>query len=94
MKDSDKSKEMSCLHYWDVNKLYSWAMPHKLPLNSFEGIKDTSQFNEDFIKNYNEEHYKGYFLEVDVQFVEKLRELHTYLPFYQKESKLKTSKNL
>ena len=31
------------------------AMPQNLPVNNFEWIKDTSQFNEDFIKNYNEE---------------------------------------
>ena len=30
-------------------------MVQKLPANSFEWIEDTSQFNEDFIKNYNEE---------------------------------------
>ena len=30
-------------------------MSQKLPVNNFEWIKDTSQFNEDFIKNYNEE---------------------------------------
>ena len=29
-------------------------MLQKLPVNNFEWIKDTSQFNEDFIKNYNE----------------------------------------
>ena len=38
----------------------------KLPVNNFEWIKDISQFNEDFIKNYNEESSEGYFLEVDV----------------------------
>ena len=27
----------------------------KLPVNKFEWIEKTSQFNEDFIKNYNEE---------------------------------------
>ena len=26
-----------------------------LPVNNFEWIKDSSQFNEDFIKNHNEE---------------------------------------
>ena len=31
------------------------VMPQNLPVNNFEWIKDTSQFNEDFIKNYNEE---------------------------------------
>ena len=34
----------------------------KLPVNNFERIEDTSQFNEDFIKNYNEESDKRYFL--------------------------------
>ena len=36
-------------------------MSQKLPVNNFEGIKDTSQLNEDFIKNYNEESDEGYF---------------------------------
>ena len=37
-------------------------MSQKLPVNNFEWIKDTSQFNEDFIKkNYNEESNEGYF---------------------------------
>ena len=43
------------IKYWDVNNLNGWAMSQKLPVNNFEWIKDTSQFNEDFIKNYNEE---------------------------------------
>ena len=34
-------------------------------------IKDTFQFTEDFIKSYNEEGDEGYFLEVDVQYLEK-----------------------
>ena len=67
MKDYDKNKELSCLKYWDVNNLYGWAMSQKLPVNKFERIEDTSQFNEDFIKNYNEESNEGYFPEVDVQ---------------------------
>ena len=47
-------------------------MSQKLPVNNFEWIKDNSQFNEDFIKNYNEESDEGYnFLEVDVQYIEK-----------------------
>ena len=46
-------------------------MSQKLPVNNFEWIKDTSQFNEDFMKSYNEESYEGYFLEVDVQYLEK-----------------------
>ena len=39
----------------------------KLPVNDFEWIKDTSQFDEELKKNYNEENDEGYFLEVTVQ---------------------------
>ena len=42
-------------------------MSQMLPVNNFEWINDTYQFNEDFIKNYNEESDEGYFLEVDPQ---------------------------
>ena len=38
-------------------------MSEKLPINNFEWIEDTSQFNEGFIKNYNEESDKGYFVD-------------------------------
>ena len=69
-------KESSYLQYWDVNNLYGWTMSQKFPVNNFEWIKDTSQFNEDFIKNYNEESDEGYFFEVDVQCLEKLQKLH------------------
>ena len=45
----------------------------KLPINKFEWTEDTSKFNEDFVKNYNEENNKWYFLEVDVQHLKKLK---------------------
>ena len=59
MKDYDQNKESSYLKYWDINNLYAWEMWQKLPLNKFEWIEDTSQFNEDFIKNYSEESVEG-----------------------------------
>ena len=65
-KNYDEYKGSSYLQYWGVNNLYGWAMLQKLPVNNFEWIKDTSQFNEDFIKNYIEESDERYFLEVDV----------------------------
>ena len=72
IKDYDKNKESSYLKYWDVNNLYGWAMSQKFPVNKFEWIKDACQFGQDFIKNYNEESDEVYFLEVDVQYPEKL----------------------
>ena len=59
MKDFDKNKGLPYLHYWDINNLYVWAMPQNLPVNNFEWIKDTFQFNEDFIRKYNEESDEG-----------------------------------
>ena len=73
----------------DVNNLYGWAMLHKLPVNEFEWIEETSQLNDDFIKNYNEDSDKEYFLEVDAQYLQKLHELHSGLPFLPERKKIR-----
>ena len=88
MKDYDKNEESSYLQYWDVNNLYGWEISQNLPINNFEWIEDTSQFNEDVIKNYNKESDEGYFLDVDVQYLEKLHELHNDLPFLRDRLKI------
>ena len=56
-------------------------MSQKLPVNGFEWVEDTSPFNEDFKKSYNEESDEGYFLEVDAQYPENLLDRHNDLPF-------------
>ena len=77
------------LKYWDIYfNLYGWAMSEKFPVNNFEWIKDTSQFNKDFIKSYNEESDEGYYIEFDVHDPEKLHELHNGLQFLPKRMKL------
>ena len=81
MKDYDTNIQSSYIQYWDVNNLCGWAMSQKLPVNSFEWIKGTSQFNEDLIKHCNEESDEGHFLEVDVQYLEKKHEIHMIYPF-------------
>ena len=82
----------SHLKYWDVNNLYGREMSQKLPVNNFEWIEDTFQFNEDFIKIYNEESNEGYFLEVDVQY--PLHELHNDLPFLPERMKIEKTEKL
>ena len=62
--------------------------------NNFEWIKDTSQFNEDFIKNYNEESDQGYFFEIDVQYIEKLHELLNYFTFLPERLKIEKIEKL
>ena len=56
------------------------------------GSKISSQFNEDFIKNYNKESVEGHFLEVDVECPEKLHELQKNLRFFPERIKLKVKK--
>ena len=56
-------------------------MSQKLPINKFEWIDETSQFNKDFVKNYNEESDECNLLKVDVQYPEKLHKIHDDLPF-------------
>ena len=94
MKDYYKNKESSYLNHWDVNSLYGWPMLRKLLLNNFKWIEETSQFNDNFIKNYNEESDEGYFLEVDVQYPEKNMNFIMTYNFSPKERNLKKSKCL
>ena len=65
------------------------AMSQKLPANNLEWIKDTSHVSEDFIKNYKEERDEGYFLKVDIQYLEKLHEVHNDLLFLPERMKTK-----
>ena len=69
-------------------------MFQKLPVNNLGWIKDTSQINNDFIKNYNEEIDEGYFLEVDVQYPENLHNLHNDLPLLPKRMKIEKFEKL
>ena len=47
-------------------------MSQKLPVSGFKWVKKLSKFDKRFIKNYDENSDKGYFLEVDVECPKKL----------------------
>ena len=93
MKDYNKNKASSYLQYWDGNNLYGCAMSQKLSVNNFEWIKDLSLFNEDFIKNYNEES-KDVFSKLIFNILEHCLKFIMIYHFYQKECKLKISKSM
>ena len=50
--------------------------------------KNILKFNEDFIKNYDEESGEGYILEVDVEYPKNVHDLHSDLPFLPERVKL------
>ena len=85
MKYYDKNEESSYRKYWDVNNLYGRAMSQKLLVSNFEWIEDTSQFNEDFIKSYNEESDERYSVEVDIHYPEIYMDFPMIYRLYLKE---------
>ena len=82
LKNYDKNIE-SYLKYLDGNNLYGWAVSQKLPVNGFKWVKQKklSKFNEDFIKKYDEDCNKGYFLEVDFDYPKELFNFLKDVPF-------------
>ena len=92
MKDYNKNKEPSYLQYEVVNNLYGLAMSQKLPVNNFEWIKDTFQFNEDFIKNYNEK--SDIFLKLMFNILKNYINFIMIYHFYLKEWRLNKLKSL
>ena len=69
-------------------------MSQKLPVDGFKWVENTSHFNNDFIVNYNENSDEGYFLEADVQYPEKLHQLHNDLTFLDKRMKIEKVEKL
>ena len=62
-------------------------MSQILPIDGFKWKKNRSKFNEEFMKNYDEDSVKGYILKVDVEYSKglttskRLRNLQNDLPF-------------
>ena len=88
MKTYDKSKESSYIQYLHANNLYGWAMSQNLPVNGFKWKTNISIFDEEFIKNYDEDSDKGYIFEVDVEYPKNFRDLYSNLPFLPERVKI------
>ena len=56
-------------------------MSQRLPVNGFEWMEQLSEFDERFIRNYDENNDKGYILQVDIEYPKNIFNLHCCLPF-------------
>ena len=69
-------------------------MSQRLPVNNFKWVKNISKFDKSSIKSYNEESDKEYFFEVDVQYHENVRNVHSYLLFLLGKMKIERVEKL
>lgn len=75
--DYDPSQPSKYLMYFDVVNLYGWAMSQCLPFQNFSWMTDP---NFDVNSIADDAQY-GYILEVDMDYPQKLHDLHRDLPF-------------
>ena len=94
MKDYDRKKKSSYIQYLDANNLHGKAMTEKLPVRGFRWMDDISKIDEDFVKVYNKNDNKGYILDVDVDYPNKLQNLHSDLPFLPERMVINNTKKL
>ena len=65
-----------------------------MALNEKKKTKKIHKFDEDFIKNYDDDSDKGYILEVNIEYSKNLFNLHGDLPFSSERKKIEKCKKL
>ena len=77
MNDYDPEKPSTFITYLDMNNLYGSAMSEYLPYGEFKWLKNAVEFD---VMSIDEKSDTGYFLEVDLEYPNKLHELHNDYP--------------
>ena len=73
MNDYNPKKPSTFIAYVDMNNFYGCAMSEYLPYGGFKWLKNVDEFD---VMSVNEEGPIEYFLEFDLEFSDKLHELH------------------
>ena len=89
MQSYDTNEPSKFIAYLDANNLYGWTMSQYLPYSEFNWLnqkeiekKDQNQIKFKFCLNTNECNFieenssDGYILEVDIEYLDELHELH------------------
>ena len=79
MKDYDKKAPSKYIMYLDANNLYGWAMSQYLPTGGFKWLSQ-KQIDKINLAKYEVDSKKGLILEVDLEYPEKLHDLHNDYP--------------
>ena len=77
MNDYDPKKQSTFILYLDMNNLYGWAMSQYFPYEGFQWLKNANEFD---VMSINEKSPIGYFLKVDLKYLDELHELHNDYP--------------
>ena len=89
MKNYYPTKPLKYISYLEMNNLYGWAMTRYLPYGGFKWLKNVDEFD---VNSISEKCPIGYFLKVDLEYPDKLHELHNGYPLAPK--KLAASSNM
>ena len=73
MNDYDPKKPSTFISHLGMNNLYGWAMSEYLPYEEFKWLKNVDKFD---VMSINEKSPIRYLLEVDLEYPDKLHELH------------------
>ena len=82
MNDYESNKPSTFITYLEKNNLYGWSMSGYLPYGEFNWLKNVDEFD---VYSINEKSEIGYFLEVDLEYLDELHELHNDYPLASEE---------
>ena len=77
LNDYDPKRLSTLISYIDMNNLCGWAMSEYLPYGRMKWLKNIDKFD---IMSINDKSSIGYFLEVDLEYPDELRELRNDSP--------------
>ena len=77
--DYNKTKPEKYIIYLEMNNLYGQAMSQYLPYANFKWIKNIDKIKQKLM-NIKSDSSTGYILEVDLQYPQKLHNIHNHYP--------------
>ena len=75
----DSSKESKYITYLDANYLYDWAMSQYLPYSGSKWLSE-KEIHRFCLNSISENSFIGYILEVDIEYLSELHDLHNDYP--------------